>query len=68
MPGMDGLSLQKRLQEKRASLPIVFVSGSVDIPTAFRAIKFGAVDFLQKPYTQELLLEAIERALKANAA
>ena len=67
MPGMNGLSLQKRLQEMRSSLPIVFISGSVDVPTAFQSIKDGAVDFLQKPYPRDLLMDAIGQALRRNS-
>ena len=64
MPGMNGLSLQKRLREMSVSLPIVFISGSVDIATAFQAIKDGAVDFLQKPYPRQQLMDAIHKALR----
>lgn len=64
MPRMNGLALQQRLREMGVQLPIVFISGSVDISTATQAIKDGAVDFLQKPYPQEQLLEAIQRALR----
>lgn len=64
MPGMNGRALQKRLHQMGANLPIVFVSGSVDIPTAIQAIQDGAVDFLQKPYPQDQLLEAINKALR----
>jgi two-component system response regulator FixJ len=67
LPGMNGLALQKRLQEMGVDLPIVFISGSVDIPTAFQAIKDGAVDFLQKPYPRELLLDAIGQALRRRS-
>ena len=48
----------------RIGLPIVFISGSVDIPTAFQAIKDGAVDFLQKPNPQQQLMDAIHKALQ----
>jgi FixJ family two-component response regulator len=65
MPGMNGLSLQKRLQEMRVD---VFISGSVDIPTAFQAIKDGAVEFLQKPYPQQQSVDAIHKALRLARA
>jgi FixJ family two-component response regulator len=68
MPRMNGLELQKRLNEISVDLPIVFISGSVDIPTAFQAIKAGAVDFLQKPYPQQQLMDAIYRALRRDSA
>src|SRR4029450_1770928 len=64
MPWMNGLALQKRLLEMGVHIPIVFVSGSVDIPTAVQAIRDGAVDFLQKPYPQQQLLDAIYKALR----
>jgi two-component system response regulator FixJ len=67
MPGMNGPVLQKRLEEMRVHLPIVFISGSVDIPTAVQAIKDGAADFLQKPYPRELLMDAIGQALRRNS-
>lgn len=68
MPGMNGLNLQKRLNEMRVNLPIVFISGSADIPAAVQAIRAGAVDFLQKPYGQQHLLDAIHRALERGSA
>jgi len=68
MPRMDGLALQACLREMGAHLPIVFVSGSVDIPTAVQAIRDGAVDFLHKPYPQQQLMDAIGKALLRNLA
>jgi FixJ family two-component response regulator len=68
MPGMDGLLLQKRLNEMGVHLPIVFVSGSADIPTAFQAIKNGAVDFLEKPYPQRQLMDAIYKGCRMDSA
>ena len=68
MPGMSGLALQKRLLEMDVRIPIVFVSGSVDIPTAVQVIKDGAVDFLQKPYPQQQLLDAIYKALRWDSS
>ena len=68
MPQMNGLALQKRLKEMGADLPIVFISGSVDISTAFQAIKDGAVEFLKKPYPQQQLMDAVHAALRRNVA
>lgn len=68
MPRMDGRALQERLLELGIHMPIVFISGSVDIPTAVQAIRDGAVDFLQKPYPQNKLLDAIYKALGQNAS
>jgi RNA polymerase sigma factor (sigma-70 family) len=63
MPGLSGLELQSRLIELGSILPIVFVTGHADTPTAVRAIKAGAEDFLTKPASSEQLIAAIERAL-----
>ncbi len=66
MPGMDGMELQKQLNEKHSILPIIFVTGHGDVPMAVDAMKEGAVDFIQKPYREEALLEKIEAALKQD--
>ena len=66
MPGMDGMELQKKLNEKHSILPIIFVTGHGDVPMAVDAMKEGAVDFIQKPYRKEALLEKIEAALKQD--
>lgn len=63
MPGLSGLELQNRLIERGSALPIVFVTGHADTPTAVRAIKAGAEDFLAKPISSEDLIAAIERAM-----
>jgi len=68
MPRMEGVALQQRLIEMGARLPIVFVSGSVDIETAGQAIRDGAVDFLEKPYRQQQLLDAIYTAPRRDSA
>jgi RNA polymerase sigma factor (sigma-70 family) len=68
IPGIDGLALQKRLKELGSTLPIIFVSGHVDIPVTVRALKDGAEDFLTKPVTSDDLLTAIERAFARRRA
>ncbi|MDD1621981.1 MAG: response regulator [Methylococcaceae bacterium] len=68
MPGMSGMDVQQRLNEVGAHLPIVFLSGYGDIPTTVRAIKYGAVDFLTKPVSEEALFAAVREALAKNAA
>jgi two-component system response regulator FixJ len=68
MPRMNGRALQERLLELGILMPIVFISGSVDTPTAVQAIKDGAVDFLQKPYPENKLLDAIYKGLRRNAS
>ena len=66
MPGMDGMELQKKLNEKHSILPIIFVTGHGDVPMAVDAMKEGAVDFIQKPYREEALLKKIEAALEQD--
>lgn len=69
MPGLDGMDLQESLARSKAQPQIVFVTGFGDIPTTVRAMKLGAVDFLQKPVDAETLLAAIETAaLRSEAA
>lgn len=67
MPGMDGMELQKRLNEHHSLLPIIFVTGHGDVPLAVEAMKHGAVEFIQKPYREEELLDKIRDALKKDA-
>jgi RNA polymerase sigma factor (sigma-70 family) len=64
MPGLNGPQLQDVLGKMSFALPIIFLTGHGDIPTSVRAIKAGADDFLAKPASKKVLLEAIERALK----
>ena len=63
LPGMGGQELLERLDARTGRLPVIVVSGSSDIPTAVDAMKAGAVDFLQKPLEQGLLLACVTRAL-----
>jgi FixJ family two-component response regulator len=60
---LDGPALQTRLSELGSTLPIVFLTGHPDIPITVRAIKAGADDFLTKPVSSDVLLQAIERAI-----
>lgn len=64
MPGLSGLSLQDRLNETGASVPIIFVSGHGDVPVSVRAIKGGALDFLEKPFARDKLLQRVAEALE----
>lgn len=68
MAHMSGIALQARLKEMGARIPIVFISGHGDIAIAVNAIKDGAVDFVQKPYHEQQLLDAINAALRRDAA
>ena len=63
MPGIDGLEVQALLQKGNVSWPVIVMTGQGDVQSAVRAMKAGAVDFLEKPYSDELLLNAIESAL-----
>lgn len=63
MPGMDGLELQHEISRRRRDLPIVFLSGLGQVDAAVRAMKAGAVDFLEKPFDGEAFLASIRRAL-----
>jgi FixJ family two-component response regulator len=63
MPGFTGMELQRELRALDSHLPIIFITGHGDIPTSVRAMKAGAMDFLQKPVKDKDLLRAIEQAL-----
>ena len=64
LPGLDGLELQRRLAEIGSSLPIVFLTGTGDIPKSVQAMKAGAVDFLTKPVDETELLGAVSAGLQ----
>ena len=67
MPGMSGLDLQARLAELGSHLPIIIMTGFGDVPIAVRAMKQGAVDFIEKPYQPDELLERIQQAIAEDA-
>jgi two-component system response regulator FixJ len=66
MPRMSGLELQEHFNAQGVHIPIIFVSGHGDVPIAVRAIKNGAVQFLEKPFSKQLLLEFIHEALNRD--
>jgi two-component system, LuxR family, response regulator FixJ len=66
MPGMSGLELQERLAQHGACLPVIIITGYGDVPMAVRAIKHGAVDFIEKPFREQTLLECIQRAIQRD--
>jgi len=68
MAHMSGPALQEKLDALGASIPIVFISGHGDIAVAVKAIKAGAVDFVQKPYREQQLVDSINDALQLDAA
>jgi two-component system response regulator TtrR len=67
LPGMSGLELQDYLKREGVEIPIVFVSGHGDVPTAVSALKGGAVDFIQKPFSYRDVLAIIQRAFERDA-
>jgi RNA polymerase sigma factor (sigma-70 family) len=66
MPGLGGLELQERLAAERILLPVVFLTGHGDVPMTARAMKAGALDFIQKPFNEQELLEAVMRAIEED--
>ena len=66
MPEMSGLDLQRALCEKNMPLPIIFITGHGDVPMAVQAMKAGAIDFLQKPFRDQELLDRIQQAIAHN--
>jgi FixJ family two-component response regulator len=68
MPGMTGLELQQVIAEYQSRLPIVFISGKGDVPSAIRAMKGGALDFLTKPFDGDALVAAVNAALSRSVA
>jgi two-component system response regulator FixJ len=67
MPGMDGLTLQEQLADRQMLLPVIFITGHGDVPLAVRAMKAGAVDFVEKPFDAEMLLASIRKAVVLTA-
>jgi len=67
MPGMSGLELQGKLKERQAILPIIFITGHGDVPMAVEAMQNGAVDFIQKPFRDQELLDRINEAMEQDS-
>lgn len=67
MPGMSGIELQARLNALGRTLPIIVVSGYPDVPTAVRSMKSGAIDYVQKPFDEQMMLERIQMSLEKDA-
>src|SRR4030095_3226199 len=65
LPGLNGLELQQRLAE-RTDMPIIFITGYGDMPMSVRAMEAGGVDFLTKPFKEEVLLNAIRGAIERS--
>lgn len=66
MPGLNGLELQEKLVKDGREIPIIFLSGHGDVPTAVRAMQSGATEFLTKPFSERFLLERVQAALEQD--
>src|SRR5580704_4604083 len=67
MPEISGIDLLRRLKELKVALPVIVITGHGDVPLAVEAMKFGAADFLEKPFDDEILLAAVRAALNRQA-
>ena len=68
LPGLNGLELQQRIAAELQAMPVIFITGYGDIPTSVRAMKAGAAEFLTKPFAEDVLLDAVERAIEQSEA
>src|SRR5882672_6480675 len=68
LPGLSGLDLQRRMAEANLEIPIIFITGHGDVPTSVQAMKAGAVEFLTKPFKDDVLLDAIRGAIERSRA
>jgi len=68
LPGLNGLDLQKRIAGDRVDMPIIFITGHGNIPMSVQAMKAGAIEFLTKPFGNDLLLSAIRNAIERSQA
>jgi FixJ family two-component response regulator len=68
MPGMSGLELQARLTAERIHPPVIIITGHGDVPMAVRAVQAGAVDFIEKPFNDQALLDSVHRAIEKDGA
>ena len=66
MPGASGIELQEQLRETGFDIPIIVITGHADVATAVRAMKAGAVDFMEKPFSDQLLLDHIHRSIEQD--
>jgi two-component system response regulator FixJ len=68
MPELNGLDLVRHLREQGVNLPVIVMTGHADVPLAVEAMKAGAVEFLEKPFEEEVLMRAIQTALRGGSA
>ncbi len=66
LPDMDGISLQRELRQRGIRMPVIFITGHGDIPMAVRAVNEGALDFLEKPFRDDSLIESVRHALSTD--
>ena len=66
MPGISGIDLLRRLGEMRIKMPVIVITGHGDVPLAVEAMKIGAIDFLEKPFADDLLLASVQAALNRS--
>jgi FixJ family two-component response regulator len=66
MPGMSGLEFQEELAARGCTLPIIMITGYADVPMAVRAMKAGAIEFLEKPFGDQVILETIQQAIERD--
>jgi two-component system response regulator FixJ len=66
MPGMGGLELQEELARRKATIPVIVITGHGDVPLAVRAMRAGAMDFVEKPFDEERMLQSVADALAAG--
>lgn len=67
MPGMSGLDMQEKLSERPIHPPVLIITGHGDVPMAVRAVQAGAVDFIEKPFRDQILLDSVHRAIEMDA-
>ena len=67
MPGMSGLDLQEKLNDRSNAPPVIIISGHGDIPMAVKAVQAGAINFVEKPFNEQALLDSVHRAFKVDA-
>lgn len=67
MPGMSGLDMQEKLTQEPIHPPVIVITGHGDVPMAVRAVKAGAVDFIEKPFRDQILLDSVHRAIEMDA-
>lgn len=67
LPGMSGIALQEALERQQKDIPVILISGFAEVPTAVKAMKRGAIDFIEKPFSNDVLLDCIRKAIDIDA-